>query len=64
MRTIDGQFTPESSLWQRFNRDRRLLFRMAKMVLSYFIEGRRIRRLYRDKQALGKTLWVDEELKP
>ena len=63
MRTIDSQFTQKPSFWHRLNRDRRLLMRMAKMVLAYFIEGRRIRRLYRNMQARGETFWVDEDLK-
>jgi hypothetical protein len=33
------------------------------MGFAYFTEGRRIRRLYRQKQAQGEIFWVDEEVK-
>ena len=62
MRTIDDQFTKETSFLQRLLRDVRLLIRIAKMILSYFTEGRRIRKVYRQKEARGETFWVDEEM--
>lgn len=63
MRTIDDQFIDETSFWQTLLRDVRLLKRISRMVFAYFTEGRRIRLLYRQKQAEGKTFWVDEEVK-
>ena len=62
MRTIDDQFTTETSFRKRLLRDVRLLIRIAKMILSYFTEGRRIRKTYRMKEARGETFWVDEEM--
>jgi len=63
LRTIDDQFSKETSFWQQLLRDFRLLKRIGKMVIAYFTEGRRIRRLYRQKQAQGEIFWVDEEVK-
>ena len=63
LRTIDDQFSKETSFWQQLLRDFRLLKRIGRMVFAYFTEGRRIRRLYRQKQAQGEIFWVDEEVK-
>lgn len=63
MRTIDDQFSKEASFWRQLLRDLRLLTRIAKMVIAYFTEGHRIRRLYNQKQAQGEIFWVDEEVK-
>ena len=60
MRTIDDQVSPESSGWNRLREDLRLLGRIRRMLTGYFIEGRRIRREYRAKEAAGDTYWVDE----
>lgn len=62
VRTIDGQFLTEDSLRRRLLRDVRLLFRIARMVLYYFIDGARTRRRYLAKKARSETFWVDEEL--
>ena len=63
MRTIDEKFSKEPSFWQKLQRDYWLLIRIARMIIAYFTEGRRIRRLYLQKQAKGETFWVDEEVK-
>ena len=63
LRTIDDQFSKETSFWQQLLRDFWLLKRIGRMIFAYFTEGRRIRRLYRQKQAQGEIFWVDEEVK-
>ena len=60
MRTIDKQFTPKASLWQRLWRDGRLLWRMARMLSVYIFVGGRIRRAYHDKAAHGEIYWLDQ----
>ena len=56
MRTLDSAQAERP--WQR---DLGLLWRMARMLVGYWVVGGRLRRLYRGKQARGETLWVDEE---
>ena len=62
MRTIDEQFTQDAGLWQRLVRDVRLLVRLGRMLLTYFLAGGRIRRAYRRAEARGEIFYVDEEL--
>ena len=64
MRTVDGQFTRKTSFVDRLGRDLRLLLRIIKIVLTYLVEGRRIRRAYRVKESRGEIFWVDEDAKP
>ena len=60
IRTIDKQFTPKASLWQRLWRDGRLLWRMARMLSVYIFVGGSIRRTYYDKAARDEIYWLDE----
>lgn len=62
MRTIDGQLIKNSSLWGRWLRDVRLLWRIGQMLFAYLVAGRRIRQAYRAKERQGDVYWVDEEL--
>ena len=62
VRTIDRQFVAEDSLFQRLQRDGRLLLRIASMMLSYFTIGARTRRLYAAKQGKKEIFLVDKEL--
>ena len=62
VRTIDKQFVAENSLFQRLQRDGRLLLRIASMMLSYFTIGARTRRLYAAKQGRKEIFLVDKEL--
>ena len=62
VRTIDRQFVAEDSLFQRLQRDGRLLLRIASMMLSYFTIGARTRRLYAAKQGRKEVFLVDKEL--
>ena len=39
-----------------------LLWRFAIMFAGYCTAGRRVRRLYSECEARGKTLWVDADL--
>ena len=56
MRTLDT--APQQSPWRR---DLSLLFRIAGMLLGYWLVGGRMRRRYRKKEARGETFFVDEE---
>ena len=62
VRTIERQFVAEDSLFQRLQRDGRLLLRIASMMLSYFTIGARTRRLYAAKQGRKEIFLVDKEL--
>ena len=62
MRTIDEQFSRDTSFWQRFKRDLNLLFRISQMLFAYVVAGRAVRNRYRAKEARGQIFWVDEEL--
>lgn len=61
IRTVDKQFTTNTSLWNRLRRDSRLLLRMARMLKVYIFVGGRIRRAYRAKETAGDIYWVDEQ---
>lgn len=54
MRTLNTA-DPERSLWQ----DLRLLQRIASMLLQYWVQGGRLRREYRRREASGEVLWLD-----
>ena len=45
-------------------RDLRWLARLAHAVYLYWTAGARVRRAYREVQARGATLWLDEEPPP
>ncbi|MDH3675867.1 MAG: hypothetical protein OES12_10260 [Anaerolineae bacterium] len=62
MRTIDEQFSRDTSFWQRLMRDLRLLSRIFQMLYAYLVLGGSVRRKYRAKAARGEIFWVDEEL--
>ena len=61
MRTIDGQLFNSVSFFGRLRRDIKLLLRLSQMIFSYLIQGRRIRRAYRLKEAQGEIYWLDED---
>ncbi len=54
MRTLTSS-APARSLWQ----DVRLLYRIAAMVVQYWVQGGRLRREYRRCEARGEVLWLD-----
>lgn len=61
MATFPEQFyLKESTRWQRFKRDVRLIKFMLQMLLLWSIKGRRVRRAYRQAQARGETFWLDD----
>jgi hypothetical protein len=62
MRTIDEQAIKSTSFRQGILRDGRLLLRIAHMLYSYLVGGRRIRRAYRAKESRGEVFLVDEEM--
>ena len=62
MRTIDEQFSKDTSFWQRLGRDLRLLLRISQLLYAYLVAGRSIRRSYRAKATQNQIYWVDEEL--
>jgi hypothetical protein len=60
MRTIEGAGAAESRPAQ-VARDLRLLGRLLRLVLAYFLSGALVRRRYRQKQRRGEVFFVDEE---
>jgi hypothetical protein len=63
MRTIQNNSDPDGySIWKRTRRNVYLLRRMALMIYSYFVVGRRVRRTYREKEARGEIFYVDEDI--
>ena len=50
---------PYASAWQRFRRDIRLLYWLAKMFVLYFPVGGPIRRAYRRKKRAGEPFYID-----
>ena len=54
MRTLDTAHQVGS-----VRRDLALLLRIAGMVFQYVVEGGRVRRAYRRKEARGEVYWVD-----
>jgi hypothetical protein len=59
MRTLDERNASTSSVLARWDRDRKLLFRLAAMTLAYFTTGALIRRRYRRCESRGETYWLD-----
>jgi len=63
MRTIQSNQNPDdSSLWARVRRDVSLLRRMAFMIYGYLTLGRRVRRVYREKEVRGEIFYVDQDM--
>jgi hypothetical protein len=63
MRTIHSNQNPDDySLWARARRDVALLRRMAFMIYGYQTLGRRVRRIYREKEARGEIFYVDQDM--
>jgi hypothetical protein len=54
MRTLTPS-GPVPGLW----RDARLAYRIAAMVVQYWVDGGRLRRAYRRCEAAGEVLWLD-----
>ncbi len=54
MRTLTA-VAPNPTLW----RDVRLLWRIAAMLVQYWVQGGRLRREYRRREARGEVLWLD-----
>ena len=52
----------DSSLWARVRRDVSLLRRMAFMIYGYLTLGRRVRRVYREKEVRGEIFYVDQDM--
>ncbi len=53
-------YLKESTRWQRFKRDVRLIRFMISMLWRWATAGRRVRKAYRHAQATGGTLWLDD----
>jgi len=63
MRTIQSNQNPDDySLWARVRRDVSLLRRMAFMIYGYLTLGRRVRRVYREKEVRGEIFYVDQDM--
>jgi hypothetical protein len=63
MRTIQDNSSPDDySFWKRTRRNVSLLRRMVLMIYGYFTVGRRVRRIYREKEARGEIFYVDEDM--
>ena len=63
MRTIQSHQSPDDySLWARALRNMVLLRRMAFMIYSYLTLGRRVRHIYREKEARGEIFDVDQDM--
>ncbi|RMF77479.1 MAG: hypothetical protein D6737_17570 [Chloroflexi bacterium] len=62
MRTIDSSYSGQINRLERLKRDVRLLWRIARMLYSYLVEGHRIRKRLHDKEARGEIFYVDEDL--
>ena len=63
MRTIQSNQSPDDyRLWARIRRNVSLLRRMAFMIYGYLTLGRRVRRIYRDKEARGEIFYVDQDM--
>lgn len=55
MRTLTAARTTEG-----LRRDLVLLWRIASMIVQYWLPGGRLRREYRRREARGQVLWLDE----
>jgi len=53
-------YLKESTRWQRFKRDLRLIRFIIFMLWRWATAGRRVRKAYRQAQATGGTLWLDD----
>jgi hypothetical protein len=63
MRTIQNNSgSGDYSIWKRTRRNVYLVRRMALMIYSYFTVGRRVRRIFREKEARGEIFYVDEDI--
>ena len=63
MRTIQNHQSPDDySLWARAQRNLALLQRMAFMIYGYLTLGRRVRRIYREKEVRGEIFYVDQDM--
>ena len=63
MRTIQSNQSPDDySLSARARRDVSLLRRMAFMIYGYLTLGRRVRRIYREKEVRGEIFYVDQDM--
>jgi hypothetical protein len=60
MHTLDDQAAGSGGILSNLRRDLLLLRDLARMLLQYFIQGRRERRTYRRQERSGETYWVDE----
>lgn len=61
MRTTEVETNEDLSWWRRFRRDLALLRRLARMTAYYWRHGGRLRRAYRECEARGEVLWVDDD---
>ena len=61
MRTTESDTNEDLSWWRRFRRDLALLGRLAGMAVYYWTRGARLRKVYRDCEARGEVLWVDDD---
>ena len=61
MRTTESKTAGAMSAWGRLRRDVAFLINLTKMIVYYWIAGRRIRTAYQRCQARGEIYWVDED---
>ncbi len=61
MHTLDNRAGESGGFLNKLRRDLRLLASIARMLLQYFTEGRRVRNKYRQQARLGEVLWLNEQ---
>ncbi len=61
MRTTETETNEKLNWWRRSRRDLALLSNLAAMTVFYWTRGARMRKAYRDHEARGKVLWVDDD---
>ena len=61
MHTLDERASRSAGFFNRLRRDLKLLVSIARMLMQYFTEGRRVRKTYRQHIRRGEVLWLDEQ---
>ncbi len=61
MRTTESESNEDLNWWRRSRRALVLLGHLAGMTIYYWTRGARLRKAYRDHQARGEILCVDDD---
>ncbi len=61
MHTLDERASQSGRFFNRLQRDVSLLVSIARMLMQYFSEGRRVRKTYRQHIQRGEVVWLDEQ---